>query len=46
MAELRPNHAKVKLAGGEGAHNFHMARQLIDCMAKHAATEPAIPETV
>ncbi|MCS0502126.1 mandelate racemase/muconate lactonizing enzyme family protein [Ancylobacter mangrovi] len=27
---LSPRSAKVRLAGGEGAHNFHMARHLID----------------
>lgn len=27
---LSPRSTKVKLAGGEGAHNFHMARHLID----------------
>ena len=28
--ELAARSAKVRLAGGEGAHNFHMARNLID----------------
>ena len=30
MARLRSRSGKVKLAGGEGAHNVHMARHLID----------------
>lgn len=29
-AELSRRSAPLKLAGGEGAHNFHMARQMID----------------